>query len=263
MDETSRRPSFTALAVHWARRAASAPGLARPILGVLSAGLVDHVDLRTRAIDAAVVDAVEAGARQLVILGAGLDARAYRLEALRDVTVFEVDHPRSQASKLARVRDLEPAAARVVHVPVDFSHQRIDEELAAAGHRGDLATAWVCEGVTMYLPIEAIRALLTAVRARSAPGSVIAVTYRCSGERPFPAPLMRMVEGALRAVGEPFLASPSPASMAALLEGAGSAVQSDTSSVEWAPRFGGSASRARVFRAERLVVARVVYGGVA
>jgi methyltransferase (TIGR00027 family) len=255
MDETSRRPSFTALAVEWARRAADAPRLARPVLGVLSAGLVDHIQLRTRAIDAAVTLAVEAGAAQLVILGAGLDARAYRLGELRGVTVFEVDHPRSQASKLARVRGRAPVAARVVHLPVDFSHQRLDVELAARGHRDDAPTAWICEGVTPYLTGEQIAALLRATRLRSAPGSVIALTYRSSGERPFPPVLLGVVQAALRVAGEPLRASPSPASMAALLEETGFVVTSDTSSVDWAPAFGGSAAMARVFRSERLVVA--------
>ncbi|MFO0661821.1 MAG: class I SAM-dependent methyltransferase [Polyangiaceae bacterium] len=54
---------------------------AQHAIRVLSAGLVDHIALRTAAIDAAVDESVSRGVRQLVILGAGLDLRAYRLES--------------------------------------------------------------------------------------------------------------------------------------------------------------------------------------
>ncbi len=230
--------------------------VAQSLLRAASVGLVDHLALRSLAIDDVLAEAVRDGTRQIVILGAGLDARAYRLRALQPCTVFEVDHPASQANKVERAAPLHPLASRIVHVPVDFSHQRVEDELAQSGHDAEELSAWVCEGVTMYLPTEALRALLAAVRSRSAPGSVIALTYRSSGERPFPAPLMGLFEAALRVVGEPLRASPSPGGMAALLEEAGFAVTSDTSSIDWAPRFGGSGSLARAFRSERLVVAR-------
>jgi methyltransferase (TIGR00027 family) len=256
MDATSRRPSLTAVAVDWARRASAAPRAARPVLTVLSGGLVDHIDLRTRAIDDAVTRAVDAGARQLVILGAGLDARAYRLDGLGGVTVFEVDHPRSQAAKVARIGSLAPRAARVVHVPVDFSHQRLGDELAGGGHDAAARTAWICEGVTMYLSPDHLRALMGEVAERSAQGSVLAMTYRSGGEPPFPGPLMGLVAAALRMIGEPLRASPSPDEVAVLLGAAGFGVTSDTSSLAWGPRYGGSARAAWLFRSERLVVAK-------
>src|SRR4051812_10252637 len=59
----------------------------------------DLLALRTLAIDAHFREALSLGARQLVILGAGLDGRAYRLRELADVRVFEVDHPATQAWK--------------------------------------------------------------------------------------------------------------------------------------------------------------------
>ena len=92
---------------------------------MLGFGMVDHVCLRTAAIDAAVVRAVEAGCRQLVILGAGLDGRAWRLNALREVDVYEVDHPDTQAEKRRRVDGLMQAASSVSFVPVDFARDRL------------------------------------------------------------------------------------------------------------------------------------------
>src|SRR5258708_38156870 len=62
----------------------------------------DMLALRTLVIDAYLRDAVARGARQLVILGAGLDGRAYRIAELASVRVFEVDHPTTQAYKKSR-----------------------------------------------------------------------------------------------------------------------------------------------------------------
>src|SRR5205085_4346133 len=75
-------------------------------LRAASLGLVDHLVWRTLAIDQAIERAVEGGIGQLVILGAGLDGRAHRLRSLRDVRVFEVDHPSTHGYKVERVRHL-------------------------------------------------------------------------------------------------------------------------------------------------------------
>src|SRR5262249_21708965 len=76
---------------------------------------------RTVAIDEALR---AAGSPQVVILGAGLDGRAWRMPELRGVQVFEVDHPDSQREKRARVSALEQIARDVRFVPVDFARNR-------------------------------------------------------------------------------------------------------------------------------------------
>ncbi|MBO0721982.1 MAG: class I SAM-dependent methyltransferase, partial [Blastocatellia bacterium] len=82
---------------------------------------------RTVAID----DAVRAAASpQLVILGAGLDGRGWRMPELSRVTVFEVDHPDSQREKMARAARLTKFAADIRFVPVDFTRDNLDESLA-------------------------------------------------------------------------------------------------------------------------------------
>src|SRR3954449_2381478 len=86
---------------------------------------------RTLAIDAAVRTV---GSPQVVILGAGLDGRAWRMPELRDVIVFEVDHPDSQRDKQARVGALTQAAREVRFVAVDFERDRLEDALAKAGH---------------------------------------------------------------------------------------------------------------------------------
>jgi len=225
------------------------------VLRVATAGLVDHLALRSVAIDEAVGASIGSGVRQLVILGAGLDARAYRLEGLAETTVFEVDHPASQAYKRERTRTHAARARDVVHVSVDFSRETTSERLAACGHDRTRPTAWICEGVTMYLQPEATLALLDQVEVDSAAGSVLALTYLSAGEAPLPEPLMRVVHASMHAVGEPFRQPIAPRAMASWLDQRGFRVESDTSSRDWAPRFGGSRAMGRMFRSERLVVA--------
>ena len=103
---------------------------------------------RTLAIDEAVTAKLSS---QLVILGAGLDGRAWRLKELADVDVFEVDHPASQADKQSRLGRLEPTARSVRFVPVDLSRDSLGDALTAAGHDRTIGTTWICEGVVSYL----------------------------------------------------------------------------------------------------------------
>ena len=79
---------------------------------------------RTVAIDEAVR---AAGCRQLVILGAGLDGRAWRMPELAGVTVFEVDHPATQAEKRSHRAELPEPVAAVTFVPVNFERDSLDD----------------------------------------------------------------------------------------------------------------------------------------
>jgi methyltransferase (TIGR00027 family) len=130
---------------------------------------------RTVAIDAA----VRAGPTgQVVILGAGLDGRAWRMAELAGTEVYEVDHPVSQQDKRSRVAGLTPVAAGPHWVPVDFSRDRLGDALHAAGHRPDAPTTWVWEGVVAYLRRPEVEATVAALAARSAAGSSLVVNYQ-------------------------------------------------------------------------------------
>ncbi len=132
------------------------------------------VGVRTRFFDNFFADAAGAGVRQVVILAAGLDARAYRLPWPTGTTVFEVDQPRVLEFKdqvLGGV-DAGPAAGRVP-VAVDL---RDDWPKALAGARFDAErpTAWALEGLLPYLPGAAQDALFEKLHELSAPGSRLA-----------------------------------------------------------------------------------------
>src|SRR4051794_5883087 len=119
----------------------------------LSGALLDPAEL-------AVVDRVRRGdvPPQLVILGAGLDARAWRMPELAHVTVFEVDHPASQRDKLRRIGDRAATALRVVPVEVDLAAQPLAPILSSAGFDPQVASTWVWEGVVPYLAADDVRA---------------------------------------------------------------------------------------------------------
>jgi methyltransferase (TIGR00027 family) len=132
---------------------------------------------RTKLIDERVSGAVARGIRQLVILGAGFDARAWRLPACRTCVVFEVDHPATQARK----RELLPAgddaaAADVRFVPTDFDREEVSDALAAAGYEGGRPTLFLWEGVTNYLTPDAVDRTLRWCAA-AAPESQLLFSY--------------------------------------------------------------------------------------
>ncbi len=164
--------------------------------------------VRTVAIDRAML---EAGAPQLVILGAGLDGRAFRMPELRDVRVFEVDHPNSQKDKRERAARLTLRARDVHFVPVDFRRDNLDDALQQAGHDPTRPTTWIWEGVVMYLTRAEVEASLSVIDRRSATGSRLIVAYFA------PAPILWLVGPFLRRLGEPVRSVFAREQMAALL----------------------------------------------
>jgi methyltransferase (TIGR00027 family) len=113
--------------------------------------------------------------RQVVILGAGLDMRAFRL-ARAGVRFFEVDHPATQTEKLARLAAIGEKP-RATHVPCDFERERFTDALAAGGFDPKAPALFVWEGVTPYLPEPAIRATFRNVAGHAHPRSVLAFDH--------------------------------------------------------------------------------------
>ena len=209
----------------------------------------DLMALRTSTIDAAVRAAIAAGTAQLVILGAGLDGRAWRMSELSGVRVFEVDHPATQAFKREHVGALPPAIADVTFVPVDFEHDALDAALARASHDPTRPTCWIWEGVVMYLTRGAMRSTLATIASRSADGSTLIVNYHTERRRGLAALMLRLL-------GEPHRSEWTPGEMASDLGAAGFHVVEDSGVVEWAQRFATGPVRTNAGRIMRIVVAR-------
>jgi methyltransferase (TIGR00027 family) len=189
---------------------------------------------RTVEIDAALRAST---APQVVILGAGLDSRAWRMPELRDRVVFEVDHPDSQREKRARTEGLAPAARELHFVAVDFTRDSLDEALARAGHDPARPTTWIWEGVIMYLTREEAEATLRAIQRRSAPRSRLVIAYASRSL------LLYVVALMLRRAGEPIRSTYAAREMASLLRPFGFAVTCDRSVVEIGARLGGELAR--------------------
>jgi methyltransferase (TIGR00027 family) len=148
-------------------------------------GALTFIVCRCRYFDDYLEECLKSGAGQVVILGAGLDSRAYRGELLqRAVKTFEVDHPATQASKIKRLKKvLGKIPSHVTYVPIDFEEDTLDK-LLAHGFDRSLKTLFVWEGVTAYLHAAAVDATLAWVRANAAPGSTIIFDYQYNGQDP-------------------------------------------------------------------------------
>jgi methyltransferase (TIGR00027 family) len=131
--------------------------------------------VRTHFFDAYFAAAVAAGVRQVVILASGLDSRAYRLDWPADTTVYEIDQPKVLDYKSATLaaHGVTPTAHRR-EVPIDL-RQDWPAALRGEGFDPGQPTAWLAEGLLMYLPAEAQDRLFEQVTELSAPGSRIAV----------------------------------------------------------------------------------------
>jgi methyltransferase (TIGR00027 family) len=196
----------------------------------MARAMADMIALRTAGIDTGVREAIAGGARQVVILGAGYDGRAWRMPELAGVKVFEVDHPATQTDKRARLQSLSPPIASVSFVSVNFERESLDAALARAGHDRTSATCWIWEGVVMYLTRAAMRATLTGLAGRSAPGSTLIVNYHTEHRRWFARLMFRLI-------GEPQISAWSPEEMARDLRAAGFDVVDDSGMLDWNRRF--------------------------
>lgn len=214
MAEAARRfmeeiePAWLA-ALRW-RTAAWGPvrGLAFFLERFVIPGIALHYVVRKRFLEDAARQALAAGARQLVVLGAGLDTLTLRLHREYPQVLFvESDHPATQAVKrraLTRWGELDPNLALVT---LDLARTRPREVLAALPqYREDADTFFLAEGLTMYLQPEEMDALLAFAREHAGPGSRFAFTFmepQADGKVNFPeaSPLVRRW---LERVGEPF-----------------------------------------------------------
>jgi methyltransferase (TIGR00027 family) len=221
------------------------------------AGVIAHVDLlvlRALAIDAHLIDALRRGCRQVVILGAGFDSRAHRIDALAGAHVFEVDHPATQAEKRRLDSGLARTCSELTYVACDFERDVLADRLEAAGHRPDEPTFWIWEGVTLYLDDAALDATLSAIAACSARGSTLLVEYHDADawERLTPFAVARTL--LLTVWSEPQIGVRSKSAFHAALERAGLRADEDFGVFEWGATFAGATQPIRMSSA-RLAVA--------
>ncbi|MFK4148920.1 class I SAM-dependent methyltransferase [Streptomyces sp. NPDC004065] len=137
--------------------------------------------IRTRFLDDLLRQATASGVRQVVLLGAGMDSRAFRMDWPAGTRLFEVDTAAPLEFKAAVLRQ-ERAVARCerITVAVDL-REDWPGALAAAGHDPAVPTVWIAEGLLIYLPEDAVESLVARIGAQSAPGSRMGLTLGSRG----------------------------------------------------------------------------------
>jgi methyltransferase (TIGR00027 family) len=136
--------------------------------------MIDFMATRTAFIDEFFLGAADAGVRQVVILAAGLDARAWRLPWPDGTVVYELDQPKVLDFKSNTLREhgAQPTA-RLVNVPIDL-RQDWPKALREHGFDASRPTAWSAEGLVRYLPSQAQDLLFERIHSLSAAGSWLA-----------------------------------------------------------------------------------------
>jgi len=170
-------------------------------------GFAQAVHVRTRHIDAIFEESLASGANQVVVLGAGLDSRAYRFDKLlAGVRVFEVDFPPTQEYKKSRVKEiLGSLPNHVRYAPIDFTKDDLKTVLQSAGYDRRKKTVFIWEGVTFYIPESAVDATLRFVANNSGPGSRIVFDYFLASTLKKPHAPLKDVMSRLEAVKEPLI----------------------------------------------------------
>jgi methyltransferase (TIGR00027 family) len=142
-------------------------------------GVHNSLSARVRYFDDFVKRSICEGLEQLVILGAGYDTRAYRIEGLKDkVRVFEVDHPGTQSVKMEKIKDIFGSLpAHVEYVSVDFETEDFGQRLIEHGYERLQKTVFIMEGLIYYLQPKAVDEMLSFIVKNSDVGSAIVFDY--------------------------------------------------------------------------------------
>ena len=165
--------------------------------------------------------AIEQGARQVLVLGAGFDTLCLRLAPqYNHVQFFEVDHPATSAAK-ARGVAVEGQPANMIQIAADLGGQALSEVLSEDGRwQSSVPSVVLAEGLFQYLTDDEVRGLLREAAACTSPGSRFAFTHAIPGQR-------RMLSFLVRLVGEPWKSAVRNEDLPEYVEGTGWTMISD------------------------------------
>ncbi|WP_063050914.1 class I SAM-dependent methyltransferase [Nocardia arthritidis] len=216
---------------------------------------------RARFAEDAVAAALDAGVRQVVILGAGLDTFAYR-NPRPDLRVFEIDHPATQAWKRERLATAGiDRPDTLTFVPVDFETQTLAAGLESTGFKRTDPAVFVWLGVVFYLTANAAHATLEYIAGQAQPVEVV-FDYLRPADTDEDRAYQRARADRLAGVGEPVFSYFTPDDIAARLRALGFTDLEDHSApdliagyLDGSARFEGEPPRAlraiRILRASR------------
>jgi len=184
---------------------------------------------------------IKKGVQQYVILGAGLDTFAFRQpEMLKQLQVFEVDHPATQASKRHRLAGLGWKLEEELHfVPIDFMKEDLASTLKQSAYDSQKLSFYSWLGVTYYLTRDVVLETLQAITKIAPTGSTIIFDYldnEAFDPEKTPIRVQRMQEAARRS-GEPMKTGFNPSTLATDLEGIGLSLHENLNPSEIQQRY--------------------------
>jgi len=220
LDEPLVLPDPIALPLLGASTEAALKGDPFALNDPMSRGLRAAMVARGRFVEDELSRCVAAGARQYVVLGAGLDTFAYRNPYCdKGLRVFEVDHPGTQRWKQQLLTEAGIGVpASLTFVPADFERDDLRSALGQAGFHADQAACVSWMGVTMYLTVEAVLATLRTV-ASFAAGTCLCFDYRVPVTmlNPIERVINEVMVQRIAALGEPWLSNFDPTQLQAQL----------------------------------------------
>lgn len=198
------------------------------------------VIIRSRCAEEALEAAVARGARQYILIGAGFDSFIVRQPAFaQGISIFEIDHPASQAMKRRRLDECAVDIPPNVHfVPADLSRESLSSALGRCNFSRTVPAFFSWLGVTIYLSRDSNLAVLRGIATSSASGSEIVFNYidqrALDGRRSAALEKMRATRAAL---GEPWLSGFDPATLANELKDLGLVLVEDLGNQELGERY--------------------------
>ena len=142
-------------------------------------GVANTIAARVRYFDDFVKKSINEGIEQLVILGAGYDTRAYRIEGIKEnVKVFELDHPSTQSIKIEKIKEIFGFLPdHVTYVSIDLEKEILSEKLFKNGYDPLKKTLFLMEGLTLYISPETVDKILSFIVKNSGKGSFVIFDY--------------------------------------------------------------------------------------
>lgn len=141
-------------------------------------GLDNSVVARVRFFDDFVKKSIDEGVQQLVILGAGYDSRAYRIDGLKKIRTFEVDHPATQTMKKEKINKIfGHLPDNIVYIPCDLGTDDLRQRLFEMGYDRSKKTLFLMEGLLCYLRPAVVDGIFSFIVKNSGEGSAVLFDY--------------------------------------------------------------------------------------
>ena len=237
----------------------------------LAPGFHEHLISRTRFIDDLIEKSAKEGIEQYVILGAGYDSRANRLNLTPSLKIFEVDQPEVSDIKLSKLPKDLPNLENITYVNVDFSYQSLSEQLLTAGFDQTKSTIFTLEGVSQYITKEAVSSTIQELSSISKDArSIFFMSYvdellnkdpaACFGKGyPNPSKKANLIQNLSAKVGEPWISFYRDEEIESILEENGYSMKEnvtleDLNSLYFSP-VGRALPENQIFKLEHFIVA--------